>query len=214
MQPWSYELAGRLDEHQFESQVLKDNPLGDPHVRPLWVYVPPGYDEDSERRYPVIHVIQGLTGQVDMWRNRTAFRKNFPELVDEMFAREESPPCLLVFIDAWTSVGGSQFVDSPGTGRYHTYICEEIVPFVDANYRTLAAAERFDYLYSEDELGEWVAPLAELSGQADAVYAMFNNNGRSTTPQGDIAQAPVNAQMLRALLEREGLPVTPAPASA
>jgi len=141
MQPWSYELAGRFDEHQFESEVLKDNPLGDPHVRPLWVYVPPGYDKDAERRYPVIHVIQGLTGQVDMWRNRTAFRKNFPELVDEMFAREESPPCLLVFIDAWTSVGGSQFVDSPGTGRYHTYICEEVVPFVDANYRTLAAAE-------------------------------------------------------------------------
>ncbi len=141
MEPWSYELAGRFDEHQFESEVLKDNPLGDPHVRPLWVYVPPGYDEDSERRYPVIHVIQGLTGQIDMWRNRTAFRRNFPELVDEMFAREESPPCLLVFVDAWTSIGGSQFVDSPGTGRYHTYICEELVPFVDANYRTLPGAE-------------------------------------------------------------------------
>jgi uncharacterized protein YecE (DUF72 family) len=82
------------------------------------------------------------------------------------------------------------------------------------NKRVRSAAERFDYLYSEEELGEWVAPLAELSGQAEAVYAMFNNNGRSTTPQGDIAQAPVNAQMLRGLLEREGLPVTPAPASA
>jgi uncharacterized protein YecE (DUF72 family) len=82
------------------------------------------------------------------------------------------------------------------------------------NKRVRSAAERFDYLYSEDELGEWVAPLAELSGQADTVYAMFNNNGRSATPQGDIAQAPVNAQMLRGLLEREGLPVTPAPASA
>jgi hypothetical protein len=141
MEPWSYELAGRFDEHQFESEVLKGNPLGDPHVRPLWVYVPPGYDEDSERRYPVIHVIQGLTGQIDMWRNRTAFRRNFPELVDEMFARKESPPCLLAFVDAWTSIGGSQFVDSPGTGRYHTYICEELVPFVDANYRTLPGAE-------------------------------------------------------------------------
>jgi hypothetical protein len=141
VEPWSYELAGRFDEHQFESEVLKDNPLGDPHLRPLWVYVPPGYDESSERSYPVIHVIQGLTGQIDMWHNRTPFRKNFPELVDEMFAREESPPCLLVFVDAWTSLGGSQFVDSPGTGRYHTYICDELVPFVDAKYRTMAAAE-------------------------------------------------------------------------
>ena len=82
------------------------------------------------------------------------------------------------------------------------------------NKRVRSAAERFDYLYSEEELGEWVGPLAELSGQADSVYAMFNNNGRSATPQGDIAQAPVNAQMLRGLLESKGLPVTPAPASA
>ena len=50
------------------------------------------------------------------------------------------------------------------------------------NKRTGSAAERFDYLYSEDELREWVEPLAELSGQPENVYAMFNNNGRSTMP--------------------------------
>jgi uncharacterized protein YecE (DUF72 family) len=93
------------------------------------------------------------------------------------------------------------------------------------NKRTGSAAERFDYLYSEDELREWVAPLAELAGQAENVYAMFNNNGRSTMPSlpslespaeegTEVAQAPVNALMLRQLLEREGLPVTPAPAAA
>ncbi len=141
MQPWSYDLAGRFDEHAFDSEVLKDNPLGDPHVRPLWVYVPPGYDDEPDRRYPSIYVIQGLTGQIDAWRNRTAFRKNFPELADELFASGESPPAILVFVDAWTSVGGSQFIDSPGTGRYLTYMCDELVPFVDANYRTLQGAE-------------------------------------------------------------------------
>jgi hypothetical protein len=140
MEPWSYELAGRFEEHAFESEVLKDNALGDPHVRPLWVYLPPGYDEDEERRYPSIYVIQGLTGQLDMWRNRTAFRRTFPELADDLFARGESPPAILVWVDAWTSLGGSQFIDSPGTGRYHTHIVEELVPFVDARYRTLPEA--------------------------------------------------------------------------
>jgi hypothetical protein len=48
---------------------------------------------------------------------------------------------VLVFVDAWTAYGGSQFVDSPGTGRYHSYLCDEVVPFVDARYRTLAAPE-------------------------------------------------------------------------
>jgi S-formylglutathione hydrolase FrmB len=141
MEPWSYDLAGRFDEHAFESEVLKGNPLGDPNVRPLWVYVPPGYDDEPDRRYPSIYVIQGLTGQIDAWRNRTAFRKNFPELADELFASNESPPAVLVFVDAWTSLGGSQFIDSPGTGRYLTYICDELVPFVDENYRTLQGPE-------------------------------------------------------------------------
>ena len=135
MLPWSTEPKGRFDEHVVESQLLRGNPLGDPHLRPLWVYLPPGYEDDLERRYPSVYVLQGLTGQLDMWRNRTAFRRSFPELVDELAA-----PCLVVFVDAWTSLGGSQFVDSPGTGRYGSYLCDEVVAFVDERYRTLAAA--------------------------------------------------------------------------
>jgi Putative esterase len=141
MRPWSIEFAGRFDEHLFTSEALDGNPLDDPHQRPLWVYVPPGYDEEPERRYPSIYLIQGLTGQLDAWRNRASFRKNTPELMDELFASGESPPAILVWVDAWTSLGGSQFIDSPGTGRYHTYICDEIVPWVDERYRTIAAAE-------------------------------------------------------------------------
>jgi hypothetical protein len=141
MEPWGREFCGRVEEHEFESEVLRDNALGDPHRRPLWVYVPPSYDEDKERRYPSIYVIQGLTGQLDMWRNRFPFRRNFPELADALFASGESPPAILVYVDCWTSLGGSQFLDSPATGRYHTYLCDEVVPWVDERYRTLAAAE-------------------------------------------------------------------------
>ena len=138
MLPWSVDLKGRFDEHSFESDALKGNPLGDPHTRPLWVYVPPGYDDEPDRRYPSIYVIMGLTGQLDMWRNRSPFRKNFPELADELFASGESPPSILVWVDCWTSLAGSQYLDSPGTGKYHTYLCEEIVPWVDERYRTMA----------------------------------------------------------------------------
>jgi len=103
--------------------------------------VPPGYDEDSERRYPSIYAIQGLTGQLDMWRNRSAFRRNYPELIDRAMAAGECPPAVVVYVDCWTSLGGSQFLDSPGTGNYHTFLCEEVVPWVDERYRTLAGAE-------------------------------------------------------------------------
>jgi S-formylglutathione hydrolase FrmB len=129
-------LAGRLDESWFESDVLSDNPLGDPATRPVWVYLPPGYD-DSDARLPSLYVIQGMTGQLDMWRNRSPFRPNSIELIDELFSDPAVPPCVVVLVDCWTSLGGSQFVDSPATGRYHTYLCDEIVPWIDARYRTL-----------------------------------------------------------------------------
>jgi S-formylglutathione hydrolase FrmB len=141
VEPWASELAGRYEDHVFDSQLLRGNPLGDPHQRPLYVYVPPGYDDEPERRYPSVYIIQGLTGQVDMWRNRSAFRRNFPETADALFASGDAPPCIVVWVDAWTSYGGAQFLDSPGTGRYHSYLCDEIVPWVDEHYRTLAAAE-------------------------------------------------------------------------
>jgi S-formylglutathione hydrolase FrmB len=141
MLPWSTELAGRLDEHAFTSDLLRGNPLNDPYERPLWVYVPPGYDEQPDRRFPAVYVIQGYTGHVAMWRNRTPYRQPFPETADLVFAREEAPAAIVVYVDAWTAYGGSQFVDSPGTGQYHSYLCDEIVPWVDAHYRTLASRE-------------------------------------------------------------------------
>lgn len=140
MLPWTIEWKGRLEARVIESEVLRGNPLGDPWRRPIWVYLPPGYDAEPERRYPVVFVIQGFTGQLDMWRNRSPWRLTYPEDADGLFARGEAPPCILAFVDCWTALGGSQFLDSPATGSYHTHLCEEVVPFVDANYRTLDSA--------------------------------------------------------------------------
>ncbi|MFF1613331.1 alpha/beta hydrolase [Amycolatopsis sp. NPDC058278] len=139
MLPWDGELAGRLDRHTVTSELLRGNPLGDPHERPLWVYVPPGYD-DGDERYPAVYVIQGYTGHLAMWANRTPFRQPFVETADAVFAGG-APGCVVVYVDAWTAYGGSQFVDSPGTGRYHSYLCDEIVPWVDEHYRTLPDRE-------------------------------------------------------------------------
>jgi uncharacterized protein YecE (DUF72 family) len=94
------------------------------------------------------------------------------------------------------------------------------------NKRTGSAAERFDHLYSADELREWVEPLRELAAESESVYAMFNNNGRSEMPafgglegldpyevagdpqKGLVAQAPANALMLRQILADAGIAVS------
>jgi uncharacterized protein YecE (DUF72 family) len=77
------------------------------------------------------------------------------------------------------------------------------------NVRGRSAAERFDYLYSDEELREWVGPLRELSEQAENAYVLFNNNNRS--PGGDggwVSQAATNAQSLRQLLKDAQVPVS------
>jgi enterochelin esterase-like enzyme len=124
MLPWSSPLAGRIEHDVIHSDLLRGNPLGDPHERPLWVYTPPSYAGG-----PVVFVLQGFTGRLDMWLNRAAFRPTFLELLDDA-----DVDARVVLVDAWTSVGGSQYVDSTGSGRYHTYLCDEVVPFVDERY--------------------------------------------------------------------------------
>jgi len=136
--PWAWPMRGQLLETVFHSQLLRDNHLGDPADRPLWIYLPPGYVREEDRRLPVIYMLQGMSGQLDMWKSRSGFRRTPIELFDELFSDPQTPPCLLVFVDCWTSLGGSQFLDSAGTGRYHSYLCQEVVPAVDATFRTIA----------------------------------------------------------------------------
>jgi uncharacterized protein YecE (DUF72 family) len=77
------------------------------------------------------------------------------------------------------------------------------------NKRGGSAAERFDYLYSDDELREWVDPLRELTGQAEQAYAFFNNNATSPDGRGGrMAQAAANAKALQRLLQSANVPVS------
>jgi len=77
------------------------------------------------------------------------------------------------------------------------------------NKRGGSASERFDYLYSEEELEEWVAPLRELAGQAEQAYAFFNNNATSPDGHGGrMAQAAANAKQLQRLLQAANVPVS------
>jgi Putative esterase len=139
--PWDRPLAGSLDRLVIESELLAGNPLGDPSRRPLYVYRPPGVAV-GEGKLPSVYVIQGFTGQLDAWLARSPFEPTFVERLDTMFSGGECPPAVVVLVDAWTSRGGSQFLNSSSLGRYQDYLCDEVVPFVDERYPTCADRER------------------------------------------------------------------------
>jgi S-formylglutathione hydrolase FrmB len=134
--PWERAFAGSLDSLVVESELLAANPLGDPARRPLYVYRPPGVELDHPKPLPSVYVIQGYFGQLDGWWNRNPYEPAVLEQIDAMFAAGECPDGIIVFVDCWTSYGGSQFLDSAGTGAYQSYLCDEVVPFIDARYPT------------------------------------------------------------------------------
>ena len=79
------------------------------------------------------------------------------------------------------------------------------------NKRGGSAAERFDYLYSDEELGEWVEPLQELAARSEQAYAFFNNNASSEDPDNPlrrVSQAATNARQLRRLLDVNRIPAS------
>ena len=194
MEPWSRERKGTLVELEIESELLRGNPLGDPHARPLWVYLPPAYATEPEKLFPTIYLIQGMTGQIDMWANRSAFRTSTPENVDRLFAEEGCPPAVVVYADCWTSYGGSQFIDSPGTGRYLGYLCDEVVPFVDSHYRTLAApAHRGLTGKSSGGYGAMVVPML----RPDVFGALASHAGDALFDSTIVRSFPQVVRLLR-----------------
>ncbi|MGH2876803.1 MAG: alpha/beta hydrolase [Solirubrobacteraceae bacterium] len=190
--PWERELSGRLDRLVVESELLAGNPLGDPAQRPLYVYSSPG--ASTEHPVPSIYVIQGYSGQVDMWLGRAPFEPTMVERLDAMWTAGASPDAIVVFVDAWTSLGGSQFLNSAGTGRYMDYLCDEIVPFVDARYPTLPGRDHRGIAgKSSGGYGAMVLPML----RPDVFGALASHAGDALFECSYLPEFPRIARLLR-----------------
>jgi enterochelin esterase-like enzyme len=133
--------AGRLVVMGHTSKVLMGNPLGDPHARNLAVWLPPQYDETDKRRFPVLYDLVGFTGSGLSHVNWKPFGDNVPERAARLIHEGRMGPVIIVFPDCFTALGGNQYVNSPAVGNYADYLTQEIIPFVDRQFRTLASRE-------------------------------------------------------------------------
>jgi len=136
--------AGTVIVLEHESAILKDNPLGDPHVRKLAVWLPPQYDRGgpaSKSRFPVLYDLVGFTGSGLSHLNWKNFSDNVPERAARLVHERKMGPAILVFPDCFTALGGNQYVNSSAIGDYADYLTREIIPFVDREFRTLAGRE-------------------------------------------------------------------------
>jgi enterochelin esterase family protein len=123
----------------FTSAALAGNPLGDPATRQMPVLLPPGYAERAGRRYPVIYGLAGYLGRGAMLLNERAWGLTIQERLDRLYAAS-MPHAIVVLPDCFTRLGGSQYINSTAVGRYEDYLTQEIVPYVDSRYATVASA--------------------------------------------------------------------------
>ncbi|MBI2966830.1 MAG: esterase [Bacteroidetes bacterium] len=122
----------RVVIQEFRSRVLKGNPLGDPAVRNLHIYFPPGYS--SEKKYPALLGLVGLTGTGAMLLNNDTLSEDLKSRLDRLILTKKCKPCIVVLPDCFNRIGGSQYNNSPAIGNYEDYLVKEIIPFVNQNY--------------------------------------------------------------------------------
>ena len=136
-------LENRVVTLQHSSSVLANNPLGDPHERPLNVYLPEAYHSRprKNRRFGVLYSLAGFTGTGPGQLNWKGFEENLVERLDRLIASNRMSPTIVVFPDCFTAYGGTQYINSSAIGNYADYINSELVPFIDQEFRTKAARE-------------------------------------------------------------------------
>jgi S-formylglutathione hydrolase FrmB len=133
-------MEGQLRWVEIESRALADNPLGDTARRPLLLYLPPGHDGAASPRLPSVYFLHGFSGSARSWTNVTAFQPSVPERLDALVAGGAVPPVIGVFVDGWSRLGGSQWIDSVAIGRYREYVARDVVGFVDSRFPTIPRA--------------------------------------------------------------------------
>lgn len=136
------ELAGGavLTVIELESGVLRGNPLGDPSRRAHPLLIPPG---GRTRGLPLVAVLFGYTGFAHKVLNKASmWQENLPERIARGMAEGRIPPAVLVWPACETRLGGSQFVNSSGTGRYEDLVCDEVISAVEAAHGCGGAGRR------------------------------------------------------------------------
>lgn len=120
---------GEVVRFRHHSTVLKDNPWDDPTERDFCVYLPAGYSESADP-YVSLWDFAAFTnsgpGHLN-WRNQG---ENLPQRLDRLIAAGEMPPVVVPMPDCYTSLGGNQYINSTGVGRYADYVVQELVPFL------------------------------------------------------------------------------------
>ncbi|MGB8495817.1 MAG: alpha/beta hydrolase-fold protein [Candidatus Acidiferrum sp.] len=136
--PSSCSAAGKgtVERIKVHGKFLEGNLEGDSPDRDVSIYLPASYASEKTRRYPVIYMLHGFTDSDDKWFGLTKHWINLPEVLDKTFGEPGTREMIVVMPNAFTRYQGSMYSDSVTTGNWEDFIVRELVPYIDAHYRT------------------------------------------------------------------------------
>jgi S-formylglutathione hydrolase FrmB len=127
---------GRIDHVVMHATSLDGNLIGDPADRNLFIYLPPSYDSASDKRYPVVYLLHGYGLRAERWMTFADVEAGANAAI-----AAGAQEVIIVNPDAYNFFDGSMYTSSITTGDWERFIAEELVAYVDANYRTLATRD-------------------------------------------------------------------------
>lgn len=127
--------SARTDTIKVHGAALVGNLEGNAVDREVRVFLPPSYDANSTKRYPVVYFLHGYFANVGMYDELVSFQA----AVDEAAAAGNE--VIVVAPDAHTKFKGAMYGASATTGDFPRFVAEDVVRYIDANYRTIASPE-------------------------------------------------------------------------
>lgn len=148
-------LVSKLEVKEISSEALLNNPIDNPEVRKMQVYLPKGYDASSTKKYPVVYLLHGLPfteesftspDSWDSWIGGTSPfqiypdfpQESFKDWLDQLIESGAVQPMIIVMPNAANMYGFSFYTNSILNGGFEDYIVQDVVNFIDSNYRTIA----------------------------------------------------------------------------
>lgn len=122
----------KVETLKVSSHVLKKNPLGDSCERINPLLLPKG--EAPKKGFPVVIMLSGLTSNGPKNFAEKVFEENRVQKIARLVSEKKAPRAIYLFIDAMTFWGGSQFINSAGSGNYEDYLMKEVVPALCEHY--------------------------------------------------------------------------------
>ncbi len=130
--------TGTKERIKVYSHALEGNLVNDPTERDVTVYLPPSYPDNIDRHYPVVYMLHGFTDNDSQWFGWEKHWINLHQVIDSALADGQTKEMIVVMPNAYNRFKGSMYSSSVTIGDWETFITDELVGYIDANYRTKA----------------------------------------------------------------------------